>query len=101
MWLESGSFESYMSDKSSQRMAVSNVTKYNHTLIDARTLNVTIIAYDTPVRKLADSEYWLPQLAAKGKVRHSLRVSIRRREGENGHWLTPVILIATHCRQQL
>lgn len=86
-----------MSKPAAQRIPNSNVAVYNHTLIFADTnvtfsnssrmaynkspiefvLNTTTLAYETPAFRFAESSYWLPQLAAEGKV--SRQVSVERR----------------------
>ncbi|OBT61060.1 hypothetical protein VE03_09163 [Pseudogymnoascus sp. 23342-1-I1] len=87
VWLESGSFGGFMSQPAQRRIANSNVTVYNHTLLSADTnvtfsnisrmafsqspiefvLKTTTLAYDTPALLSTDSSYWLPQLADAGR----------------------------------
>ncbi|KAK1974041.1 pectate lyase superfamily protein-domain-containing protein [Colletotrichum cereale] len=93
VWLDSGSFNAFMS-RAAPRVDNSNVTVYNHTLIYLSTpeqkalrsnittnrnstiyrntsltdfeVNITQLAFDTPRVRLAETGYWLPQLAGKG-----------------------------------
>jgi hypothetical protein len=66
VWLESGSFDSYMSVVGDNSRTSSKAATYNRTLIDING-NVTVVQSQI-LSTAATTDYWLPELAPLGKA---------------------------------